>query len=340
VDQRSDRDFFISYTDVNEAWAQWIAVELERAGYTTVVQAFDFRPGADFVHEMHRATASAARTIAVVSPAYFGSRFAESEWRAAFAKDPSGERGLLLPVRVQPCKPPGLLATRVFVDLVDLDETEARERLLTAVGTPAPRPTSVPFPGAPSGGNRLGRAPFPGSRAPHVSAVAPAVNGNRAESQPFFSTPIDRLDVHLNFVSTRRKVHFWQKDDVLGSKEYKLVSAAAQRVSKMMEAAGALFDGRTSRNLRRKREKPELWGMQLAQLTRDDRWILVGLNIDRLLNEAAKMYQIRINRSNPWSNTPDRVFSALRPDVESAERFKTAADAVAQQIRSLTETQS
>jgi TIR domain len=102
VDQRAGRDFFISYTGVNEAWARWIAVELERAGYTTVVQAFDFRPGSDFVHEMQRATESAARTIAVVSPAYFGSRFAESEWRVAFARDPSGELGILLPVRVQP----------------------------------------------------------------------------------------------------------------------------------------------------------------------------------------------------------------------------------------------
>jgi hypothetical protein len=37
------RDFFISYTNLDKAWAVWIAVELEKAGYTTVVQAFDFR---------------------------------------------------------------------------------------------------------------------------------------------------------------------------------------------------------------------------------------------------------------------------------------------------------
>ena len=112
MDRGAGCDFFISYTGVNVAWARWIAVELERAGYTTVVQAFDFRPGADFVHEMQRATASAARTVAVLSPAYVGPRFAESEWGVAFAADPTGERGLLVPVRVQPCEPPGLLATR------------------------------------------------------------------------------------------------------------------------------------------------------------------------------------------------------------------------------------
>jgi TIR domain len=60
------QDFFISYTAVNEAWARWIAVELERAPHTTVVQAFDFRPGMDFVHEMQQATATAGQTIAVL----------------------------------------------------------------------------------------------------------------------------------------------------------------------------------------------------------------------------------------------------------------------------------
>ena len=45
------RDFFISYTGVNRSWAEWIAVQLEAAGYTTVLQAWDFRPGSDLLHE-------------------------------------------------------------------------------------------------------------------------------------------------------------------------------------------------------------------------------------------------------------------------------------------------
>jgi hypothetical protein len=149
VEERSERDFFVSYTGVNEPWARWICVQLERAGYSTVSQALEFRPGHDFVHEMQAAVSTAARTIAVLSPAYVGSRFGEAEWRAAFAADPSGERGLLVPVRVQPCRPPGLLATRVYVDLVDVDEVSARERLLAAVGPPAAHPTDAPYPGGP-----------------------------------------------------------------------------------------------------------------------------------------------------------------------------------------------
>jgi hypothetical protein len=159
-------NFFISYTGVDRAWAEWIAVTLDQAGYTTVLQSFDFRPGADFVHEMQHATDRAARTIAVLSPDYFGSRFAEAEWRSAFAKDPSGDQRLLVPVRVRECDPPGLLATRVYVDLVGLDEPTARETLLAAVG-PAARPTRAPFPG----GDAVPR--FPGG--PKVSNLGPRI---------------------------------------------------------------------------------------------------------------------------------------------------------------------
>ena len=140
-------DFFVSYTGVNEPWARWIAVELERAGYRTVSQVLDFRPGHDFVHKMHDAMTSAARTIAVLSPAYLDSTFGEAEWRTAFADDPDGELGKLVPVKVQPCRPPGLLRTRVYIDLIDVDEATARQRLLAGVGPPPSRTTDAPFPG-------------------------------------------------------------------------------------------------------------------------------------------------------------------------------------------------
>jgi hypothetical protein len=38
-------DFFISYNNADQRWAQWIAWVLEQAGYKTINQAWDFRPG-------------------------------------------------------------------------------------------------------------------------------------------------------------------------------------------------------------------------------------------------------------------------------------------------------
>ena len=125
-------DFFVSYTSADRAWAEWIAWQLEAEGYQVVVQAWDFRPGRDFVQQMHQAVEEAQRTIAVLSPAYLSSAFGGAEWQAVFAKDPTGERGLLLPVRVEEVEPPGLLKTRIYVDLVDKDAKSARTTLLAA----------------------------------------------------------------------------------------------------------------------------------------------------------------------------------------------------------------
>lgn len=94
---------------------------------------------------MHDAAQQAERTIVVLSPAYLTSQFGEAEWRVAFANDPSGEQGLLIPVRVQPGDPVGLLATRVYVDLVGATEAAARDKLLDAVDRTRPRHTTAPF---------------------------------------------------------------------------------------------------------------------------------------------------------------------------------------------------
>ncbi|MBI3741186.1 MAG: toll/interleukin-1 receptor domain-containing protein [Chloroflexi bacterium] len=37
------KNFFISYTSADRAWAEWIAFELERANYSVTIQAWDFR---------------------------------------------------------------------------------------------------------------------------------------------------------------------------------------------------------------------------------------------------------------------------------------------------------
>jgi len=137
--------------------------QLEAEGYQIVMQDWDFRPGQDLLHQMQQAIQHAARTIAVLSPAYLGSEFGEAEWRAAFASDPTGERGLLLPVRVANMQPPALLRSRIYVDLVDKDATSARTALLEAAHGTRAKPTAEPeFPGAPGhpGGSEAPR--FPG----------------------------------------------------------------------------------------------------------------------------------------------------------------------------------
>jgi tetratricopeptide (TPR) repeat protein len=148
------KDFFISYTSADRSWADWIAWTLQDVGYTTIHQAWDFRPGSNFVTEMKDALQNSDHTIAVYSPNYFTSGFGEDEWTAAFA-----DRSLL-GVRVRDCDIPKLLRPRVYIDLLTLNQIAARDALLSGVkregAKPSERPEFPPdadkpkrFPGAP-----------------------------------------------------------------------------------------------------------------------------------------------------------------------------------------------
>jgi hypothetical protein len=128
-----------------------LAWELNAAGYTTVLQAWDMPPGTAFVHAMDQAIQHTRHTVLVLSAAYLRSPMTEAEWRPGFVTDPSGTRRRLLPVRVEPCEVKGLLADRVYADLVGLDETTTRATLLDGVarairghGPPTIRPDFPP----------------------------------------------------------------------------------------------------------------------------------------------------------------------------------------------------
>jgi tetratricopeptide (TPR) repeat protein len=162
-------DFFVSYTAADQAWAEWIAGELEAAGHTTTLQAWDFRPGENFVLRMSQALEQSERVLAVLSPRYFASAYATDEWTAALARDPQG-RDRLLPVRIEPCELPPLIANRIYIDLVGLDERTAAANLRAGIVQERARPAGHrPFPGD---GQLAAGSRFPGRR-PEIFGVPP-----------------------------------------------------------------------------------------------------------------------------------------------------------------------
>ena len=142
------KDFFISRNKADREWAQWMAWQLEEAGYTTVLQDWDFRPGQNFVLRMHEAATTCQRTLAVLSADYLAAEFSASEWAARFVEDPTGKEGKLITVRVQDCGQPGLLRAVIYIDLVGLDEPGAKEALLEGIKQGRAKPSKAPgFPG-------------------------------------------------------------------------------------------------------------------------------------------------------------------------------------------------
>jgi type II secretory pathway predicted ATPase ExeA len=138
-----ERDFFISYTKPDRAWAEWIGWILEEADYTVFIDVWDFRAGKNFALEMQKG-AQCQKTIAVLSKEYLEADYTNPEWAAAFSHDPKGENQKLIPVRVEKFDPTGLLKAIVYVDLVGLSEQAAEEALLNALrerGKPETRPS-------------------------------------------------------------------------------------------------------------------------------------------------------------------------------------------------------
>ncbi|MBX3667975.1 MAG: TIR domain-containing protein [Rhodocyclaceae bacterium] len=141
-------DFFVSYNKDDAGWAQWIAWQVEEAGYSVLIQAWDFLPGQDWVRNMDQALLKAPRLLAVQSPSWRASRHAQAEWREYYRIDPDSDRALILPVRVHAFERRGLLGGHVYVDLVGSSEADARARLLAGLRAvqplPGPRPQADP----------------------------------------------------------------------------------------------------------------------------------------------------------------------------------------------------
>ena len=147
---QKQKDFFISYRGSDRTWAEWIAWQLEAAGYSTIIQAWDFRPGSSFPVLINDALLKAERVLCVLSSEYFTSPYTQAEWTSAWRVDPTGERGILLPVLVRSSEIKGLLGNVISIDLSEMESTseEARERLLAGVKRERDKPHRAPlYPG-------------------------------------------------------------------------------------------------------------------------------------------------------------------------------------------------
>ncbi|MGQ0774795.1 MAG: toll/interleukin-1 receptor domain-containing protein [Pseudonocardiales bacterium] len=54
VEDGTEWDFFVSYTQADRAWAEWIAWLLEADGYRVLVQAWDMVAGSNWISLMNR----------------------------------------------------------------------------------------------------------------------------------------------------------------------------------------------------------------------------------------------------------------------------------------------
>jgi hypothetical protein len=142
-------DFFVSYAEADREWAEWIAWQLESAGYAVRLRAWDHDlAGSNRILASDRDLDVAERLLAVMSPAYRLSIDTQAHWSTFLRQDPTGEQGRIVPVEVVPTERIALLGNLEPLSLHGMDEDAAREALLAGVRATRLKPSRQPgYPG-------------------------------------------------------------------------------------------------------------------------------------------------------------------------------------------------
>lgn len=129
----SRQDFFISYHCADRLWAEWIAWQLEEAGYKTELPERNPQPNLDMIYDNRIAPSVAKQTIIILSPDYLNVRFTQNEWNKEF-ENTSPQR-VFVPIQVRECNPPfkARHPDMEVINLIGKDEETARRSLVEGV---------------------------------------------------------------------------------------------------------------------------------------------------------------------------------------------------------------
>jgi tetratricopeptide (TPR) repeat protein len=176
-------DIFVSYTESDRDWAFWIGQELEKLGHTARIHEWEISGGGDIAAWMEERHDEADHVLCIISETYLTKPYSSWERHAAQWAAVTDRPNFVLPILVEKCKAPTLLAHFKRCDLYEIDEGEALNRI-KAFLTPAAKPSKpTPFPGSKArtaGTTHRGPVAFPGR---------PPAGGNVALSNIPISVP-------------------------------------------------------------------------------------------------------------------------------------------------------
>jgi hypothetical protein len=124
-------DIFVSYTSSDRDWAFWIGQELLKFGHAAHLHDWEISAGGNIMAWMDERHQKADRVLCVVSSRYLDAPYSALERHGAQWAAVSKRPNFLLPVLVESCETPTLLAPLKRCDLHGLNEDEARARFAT-----------------------------------------------------------------------------------------------------------------------------------------------------------------------------------------------------------------
>jgi tetratricopeptide (TPR) repeat protein len=154
-------DVFLSYAAIDRIWAEWISDELTDAGLHVTMREIDYPASAE-PGGVGGLLANAGRIVVLLSQGYIESPNATGLWKAVADRDPVAGAAFLVPIRLDNVRVPPPFVDRSPVDLAGLNQSQATEQLLNAVGQPGYPSTGEPV----DGEGRQTRKRFPASEPP------------------------------------------------------------------------------------------------------------------------------------------------------------------------------
>jgi CHASE2 domain-containing sensor protein len=153
-------DVFISLSSKDRAWGDWIAWQLSQAGYEVAYAYWQLRSGENLYARTEDWVHDSARVLVLMSANYFASEQTRRELDQAVSRDPSGRKGIVVPIQISDYDAAGRQVGMLLqIDLAGApDETEARNRLLAGLSGNKPPAGAPRFP---AGQSEESRPSFP-----------------------------------------------------------------------------------------------------------------------------------------------------------------------------------
>lgn len=128
---KEQKNFFISHSSVDKEYAEWIAWILEEAGYSTIIDSWDFPRGKGFIDCMDEGMIDCEQAIAVVSPEYWTANYTDPEWKYFFQLEQEDKKTKIFLVETRSSDIRPVLRDKLRIILSNIaDENEAKNRLL------------------------------------------------------------------------------------------------------------------------------------------------------------------------------------------------------------------
>jgi tetratricopeptide (TPR) repeat protein len=138
ADKIERRDFFISFTSADLAYAEAIDKALRAAGFTTYFHPNDIEFGDNIPRWMDKALKNARRMLALCSPEYLAdeAEYSEAERYARFWQDTRGTKFKIVPVELKPTDLNPLMSVYKRIDAKGMTPTDAAKTVVAALKKP------------------------------------------------------------------------------------------------------------------------------------------------------------------------------------------------------------